>query len=158
MSIAIELAALVRRDLTRLLQQLQAFPNEAALWQTVPGVSNSAGNLVLHLDGNLREYVGRQLGGLPYQRQRNLEFSLKSVPIHDLVARIEELQRVIPQVISALSPHQLEAKYPDTALGASAPTGQFLIHLYGHLSWHLGQIDYLRRFVTEGAAIEPAKL
>lgn len=80
MSIAIELAALVRRDLTRLLQQLQAFPNEAALWQTVPGISNSAGNLVLHLDGNLREYVGRQLGGLPYQRQRNLEFSLKSGP------------------------------------------------------------------------------
>ena len=121
MSIATELAALVGRDLTRLLQQLQAFPNEAALWETVLGTANSAGNLVLHLEGNLREYVGQQLGGLPYHRQRDLEFSLKRVPIHDLTVRIEELQRVIPQVISTLSPQQLEAKYPDTVLGASAP-------------------------------------
>jgi hypothetical protein len=158
MSITAEIAALIQRDLTRLLQQLEAFPDEAALWQTVPGVTNSAGNLILHLEGNLREYVGRRLGGLSYLRQRDLEFTLSQVSIRDLAARIEELRGVIPQVIEALSPQQLEADYPDKVLGLTVSTRQFLIHLYGHLNWHLGQIDYLRRFVTGGKALDLARL
>ncbi len=55
-----ELAALFRRDLTRLAQELRAIPGDGALWTKPPGVSNSIGNLVLHLEGNLREYIGRQ--------------------------------------------------------------------------------------------------
>jgi hypothetical protein len=77
-----ELAALFRRDIARLLQQIHAFPDDASLWQAVPGVNNCAGNLVLHLEGNLREFVGRQLGGVPYQRNRPAEFcSNKSDPV-----------------------------------------------------------------------------
>ena len=59
MNLVDELAALFRRDLTRLIQQLDAFPNDQVVWQCAPGVTNSAGNLVLHLEGNLREYIGR---------------------------------------------------------------------------------------------------
>ena len=75
MSIGTGLALIYRRDLTRLLQQVEAFPDNNSLWKTLPGVTNCAGNLVLHLEGNLREFVGRQLGGQDYQRQRPLEFS-----------------------------------------------------------------------------------
>lgn len=59
-----DLAALFRRDLTRLGQQIAAFPNDEALWLTLPGVANTAGNLSLHIEGNLREFVGRQPGHL----------------------------------------------------------------------------------------------
>ena len=75
MSITSELAALFSRDLAKLSQQIEAFPTDEALWQTLPGVKNAAGNLALHIEGNLREFVGRQLGDLAYQRKRDLEFS-----------------------------------------------------------------------------------
>ena len=60
--LATELAALFARDLRRLQQQLDAFPDDATVWATAPGVTNSAATLALHLEGNLREYIGRQLG------------------------------------------------------------------------------------------------
>ena len=61
-----DLVPLFRRDLTRLGQQIEAFSNDDVLWQTPPQFTNPPGNLILHLDGNLREYVGRQLGNVPY--------------------------------------------------------------------------------------------
>ena|ERR1700694_195565 len=147
MSTTNDLALLFRRDLTRLSQQIEAFPNDEALWQTLPGVMNAAGNLALHIEGNLREYVGRQLGKLPYNRNRKLEFSLKGMSKDELGARIAELRRSISSVIEELSPEQMEMEYPEVVLESAISTRQFLIHLYGHLNWHLGQIDYLRRIL-----------
>jgi hypothetical protein len=63
LSVASKLASLFRRDLSRLLDQLRAIPSDDALWAAPPGVTNAAGTLALHLEGNLREYIGRQLGG-----------------------------------------------------------------------------------------------
>jgi hypothetical protein len=148
MTTATDLASLFRRDLTRLGQEIAAFPSDDALWQVLPGVTNPAGNLALHLEGNLREYVGRQLGNRPYSRNRPLEFSAKGISREGLGTRISELQRTIPAVVEALSAEQMESEYPETVLDAAMPTGQFLMHLYGHLNWHLGQINYLRRLVT----------
>jgi len=158
MSTANDLAALFRRDLTRLLQELRAFPNDQTLWQTVPGITNSAGNLVLHLEGNLREFIGRQLGAIPYQRHREQEFSLKDLPASDLIARIEDLQHIIPEVLASLSIEALAAAYPENVLKVTMSTQQFIVHLSGHLNWHLGQIDYLRRFLTQQGSIELARL
>jgi len=150
MSTAGDLGFLFSRDLTRLGKQIEAFPNDETLWQTLPGVLNPAGNLALHIEGNLREFVGRQLGQLPYKRNRELEFSLKGMSRGELGARITELRQSIPAVIEALSAEQMEMEYPEVVLEVATTTRQFLIHLYGHLNWHLGQIDYLRRIVVDG--------
>jgi hypothetical protein len=158
MGISSDLAPLFQRDLTRLVQQLQAFPSEDILWKSAPGISNTAGNLVLHLEGNLREYIGRQLGNLPYRRERDQEFARKEVPVADLISRTEDLGRIIPAVIAELSDHQLQATYPEKVLGRELSTQQFLIHLHGHFNYHLGQIDYLRRILTEGATVQYAGL
>ena len=115
-STANELASLFRRDLARLSKQIEAFPNDDALWQTVPGVLNAAGNLALHIEGNLREYVGRQLGNLPYQRNRELEFSSKGLSRDELSARLAELRQSIPAVIAELSAEQMEMEYPEVVL------------------------------------------
>src|SRR5215471_5605156 len=64
MSEASDLAGLFERDLKRLRQQALTFTDDQKLWALVPGISNSAGNLMLHLEGNLRDYIGRVLGGL----------------------------------------------------------------------------------------------
>ena len=147
MSTAIDLAFLFSRDLTRLGQQIEAFPNDETLWETLPGVLNPAGNLALHIEGNLLEFVGRQLGKLPYKRNRELEFSLRGMPRDEIGRRLAELRQSIPAVIQELSTEQMEMEYPEVVLEVATTTRQFLIHLYGHLNWHLGQIDYLRRIL-----------
>ena len=149
-----ELAVLFRRDLGRLLEELKAFPSDASLWQTLPGITNSAGNLFLHLEGNLREFIGRQLGGVDYQRQRELEFSSRHLPAEELRDRLGGLPDLVSSVISNLSDAALSQTYPENVLGSPVSTGRFLIHLYGHLNYHLGQIDYLRRALTGSAAIQ----
>jgi hypothetical protein len=147
MTLASELAWLFKRDLTRLSKQVESC-EDARLWKVQPGVTNSVGNLALHLEGNLREFVGRQLGQVEYQRTRDLEFSRKGLSKIELLTRISELGQLIPLVIESLSPEQLEKEYPSVVLDAPMSTQQFLVHLYGHLSWHLGQLDYLRRINT----------
>jgi hypothetical protein len=153
MSIGSELAWLFRRDLGRLSKQIEAFADDDGLWKVLPGVTNSAGNLALHLEGNLREYVGRQLGNVEYQRQRDLEFSQKGLSKSELLTRIAELAQLIPSVIESLSAEQIESEYPTVVLDAPMPTQQFLVHLYGHLNWHVGQIDYLRRILTNNGTL-----
>ena len=153
MSITSELAALFRRDLAKLSKQIEDFPTDEALWQTLPGVKNSAGNLALHIEGNLSEFVGRQLGGLPYQRNRDLEFSSKEGSRADLSARLTKLSESIPAVIEGLNADQLEKEYPQVVLDRPMSTREFLIHLYGHLNWHLGQVDYLRRLLIKNGVL-----
>jgi hypothetical protein len=158
MTIAGGLAALFSRDLTRLIQELQAFPSDEVLWQRAPGVKNSAGNLVLHLEGNLREYVGRQLGQVAYSRFRDREFELTGVSRNELIRRMEQVRELVATVVSGLSDGDLAAAYPEMALDTPLSSLDFLVHLHGHLNFHLGQIDYLRRILTEGSAVAFAGL
>jgi hypothetical protein len=122
------------------------------------GIKNSTGNLVLHLEGNLREYVGRQLGSVPYSRARDLEFALGGVSRQDLVQRMENVKELVTGVVSRLSDGELAAAYPELVLETTLSSHDFLVHLHGHLNFHLGQIDYLRRILTEGAAVAFAGL
>jgi uncharacterized damage-inducible protein DinB len=149
-----EIAALFQRDLKRLLQQVQTFSDEDLIWRCPPGITNSAGNLALHLEGNLRDYVGRLMGGVPYQRVRDQEFAGKGVAIAEIAARIADIGQTIPDVIGKLSDHQMQAVFPESPLPGTISTQHFLIHLHGHLNYHLGQIDYLRRILTSGAAVD----
>ena len=158
MVLAHEIAAIFRRDLTRLAQQLEAFPEDRLLWEHAPGISNSAGNLALHLEGNLREFVGRILGNINYQRQREKEFTSAGITRADLVARARDLGSNIPLVLESLSTEELEATYPLEVLGRALSTQQFLIHISGHFNYHLGQIDYLRRMLTGGTSVTYAGL
>ena len=135
-------------------KQIEAFPSDESLWQTLPCIKNSAGYLALHIDGNLSEFVGRQLGGLPYQRNRDLEFSSKEGTRAELSARLAKSRESIPAVIEGLTVDQLEREYPEIVLGVATSTQEFLVHLYGHLNWHLGQVDYLRRLlIKEGTVL-----
>jgi uncharacterized damage-inducible protein DinB len=154
MSLSSELALLYARDLKRLIQEIQAFPDDQTLWQVLPGVTNPAGNLALHLEGNLREYIGRQLGGTAYTRQRPLEFSSKNLPGAEIAAHLTEVLELVPRVVAGLSEEQLDAPYPEQVYKTPMTTRQFLLHLYSHFSYHLGQIDYLRRILTEGKSVE----
>jgi hypothetical protein len=153
-----DVAALFFRDLTRVVQELQAFPGTAACWATMPGVTNSAGTLALHLEGNLREYIGRQLGRVPFTRDRPREFSERGIAQTELIFRIEEVRTMIDAVLRGLPDEVLDAAFPEPLFGPMVSTWMTLIHLNGHLNYHLGQIDYLRRVSTGNGAIALASL
>jgi hypothetical protein len=145
--------ALFRRDLARLARQLDAIP-DGDLWRVVPGVTNSAGNLLLHLNGNLREYIGRQIGGVAYERDRPREFAATDVPRAEIASALAELVTLIPGVLDGVSDARWDETFPENVLGTPLTNRQFVIHLYGHLNYHLGQVDYLRRVLTGQGALQ----
>lgn len=139
---------LIVRELRTFAEEVQSFPDDASLWQTVPGVSNSVGNLASHVCGNLQHYVGRVLGGTHYQRNRALEFSRRSGTRADVLAEIDRTIAVVDDVLPRLPADVLEADYPEALNGRIIETGLFLLQLAVHASMHLGQAGYLRRMLT----------
>ena len=143
------LTELFERDLLKLKEELNKFTDESNIWKTANGVSNSAGNLTLHLIGNLNHFIGATLGNTGYIRTRDLEFSTKGTPRAQVLADIDKTIEVVVAVLNALTKENLESNFPIDLFGQKT-TLFFLAHLYGHLSYHLGQINYLRRML-EGA-------
>src|SRR4051812_44730232 len=136
------------RDLHKLKQEIEAYQDESILWQTMTGITNSAGNLCLHLLGNLNNFIGAKLGNTGYIRNREQEFSLKNIPKSTLLKEIDNVNEIVGDTLDSLSEVELSYNYPENVLGPPMSTGYFLVHLYGHLNYHLGQINYHRRILT----------
>ena len=135
------------RDIEKLKSEITQFDKEEDLWFTAGDVKNSAGNLALHLCGNLKHFIGHVLGGSNYIREREKEFSLRNVPKEELLKNIDEAKTVVLSTLSNLD----EAKYDEIydmkmSLG-EVQIGFFVFHLATHLSYHLGQINYIRRLM-----------
>jgi hypothetical protein len=145
-------AAILDRDLRALRREVEAYPDDAALWQEVPGISNVAGTLVLHLAGNVQHYLGTVLGGTGYVRDRPAEFATRNVPRPELVQQIEAARSAVKAALLSRTPLEMTAEYPEPVAGSRVAVGDYLIHLSTHFAYHLGQVDYHRRMVT-GAAV-----
>ncbi|MBN4070826.1 DinB family protein [Olleya sp. AH-315-F22] len=141
------LIKLFKRDLTKLKVEIDLYKNENNLWIIEKGVTNSAGNLCLHLVGNLNAFIGAELGDTGYIRQRDLEFSLKDVPRVELVNQIDDTILMVENVLSKLTINDLEKNFPIDVFKEKMTTGFFLVHLSTHLAYHLGQINYHRRLL-----------
>jgi hypothetical protein len=145
----------VRRLLTRELEafarEMELFPDDDTLWRTVPGVTNSAGNLALHACGNLKHFVGAVLGGTGYVRAREAEFATRSGRREDVARQVRETAEIVAGVLPRVPESALAAPYPKAHDGIQPPCGRFLLHLCAHLAFHLGQAGYLRRALTGDA-------
>lgn len=141
------LQEIFERDLTKLSQEIGAYTNESKLWYTEKNIANSAGNLCLHLVGNLNTYIGKTLGKTNYIRNRDLEFSQKDVPKETLLKMISETRDVVKTSLSKISTEQTNEQFPVKVFEETTTTGFMLIHLATHLSYHLGQINYHRRLL-----------
>jgi hypothetical protein len=143
------LKALFKRDLTKLKVEIESYQKESNIWIIGDGISNSAGNLCLHLVGNINGFIGAQIGKTGYVRQRELEFSLKDVPRAELIKRIEDTILIVDSVLDGLTAEQFESLYPIEVFGQPMTTEYFLVHLAMHLDYHLGQINYHRRLLDK---------
>jgi hypothetical protein len=146
--LATDLLIILRRDLRCFIREIEAFPDDASLWRTLPGIANGAGNLALHVAGNLRAFVGGVLGGTGYQRNREREFALREGTRASVVAELEAALREVEPGLTALTEASQAAPYPIAVAGHQPPTGRWLLHLVGHTAFHLGQAGYLRRALT----------
>lgn len=142
-----EIRSLYKRDLDLLIENLVATP-EQELWHIPEGVSNSIGILAQHLVGNLNHFIGEGIGEVGYVRQREQEFATSESTREELIQDVEELKETLDQVFDLLEDDALAEEYP-LDISYEFSTGGFLIHLYGHLNYHLGQINYLRRIMSE---------
>lgn len=145
--ITASLRSLYQRDLNKLKTEIEAYQKEENLWKIDKNISNSTGNLCLHLIGNLNHFIGAHLGNTGYVRHRDLEFSLKNIPKAELIERIEATTAVVDSVLSQLPETEMEKEYPLVVFEDTMTTGYFLIHLLSHLDYHLGQINYHRRLL-----------
>jgi hypothetical protein len=141
-------AAIFDRDLRALYREVEAYPDERGLWQEVPGISNVAGTLVLHLAGNLQHYVGACMARTGYVRDRPAEFARRNVPRSELLREIEAARSAVKAALSPAVVPDLEAQFPEPIGGKGVAIGDYLIHLTTHFAYHLGQVDYHRRVVT----------
>ena len=137
-----------QRDIINLYKEIELYQDESKIWKILDGTNNSGGNIALHLIGNLNTYFGKDLGNLDYVRNREAEFLDKNIPKEILLKSIEQVNIVVSQVLENLTYKQMKDIYPENVLGYEMTTEYFLIHLHGHLTYHIGQINYHRRFFS----------
>lgn len=143
------LIKLFKRDLNKLKAEVELYSNEANLWLSNESVSNSGGNLCLHLVGNLNTFIGAAFGNTGYVRQRDLEFSLKDVPMVELIRQVDDVIVVVENALKGLTEADLQKEYKRRVFEEKMTTEFFLVHLTAHLSYHLGQINYHRRLLDK---------
>jgi uncharacterized damage-inducible protein DinB len=141
------LIEIFERDLSKLKAEVEAYANEGDLWRVDGEIANSAGNLCLHLAGNLRHFFGSVLGGTDYVRDRDAEFSSKFVPRAKLLAEVDAAASEVKAVLEKLTDEDLQKNYPIEVFGHPMTTEFFIVHLATHLNYHLGQVNYHRRLL-----------
>jgi hypothetical protein len=141
------LKILFTRDLEKLKKEISLYENEQKIWYTEKTIANSAGNLCLHLVGNLNAYIGAEFGNTGYIRHRDLEFSLKDIPKAELVKKIEDTITVVRTSLDKITIEQLKEEYPLLVFQEKTSIEYMLVHLAVHLGYHLGQVNYHRRLL-----------
>ncbi len=141
------LSKVILRDLDKLEKEISLYPTLESIWTVKDEIKNSAGNLTLHLCGNLQHFIGAVLSDSGYVRDREKEFNLKNISAKDLVIEIIRTKDALKNAFPKIDPSTLENEYPQKVFADPMTTQYFLIHLSAHLGYHLGQVNYHRRLV-----------
>lgn len=132
-------------ELRKAIEELAQPLDQLQFWARPLEPGNSVGHLVLHLTGNLKHFVGAQLGATGYVRDRDREFTEANVPTKEqALAELNDAVALFRRVVSGLSEDRLMAPHPEARLGNVV---EALIHLVVHFALHRGQISYLARLV-----------
>ena len=142
------LVEIIERDLNKLRDEISLYKDENSLWVLQKEISNSAGNLCLHLLGNLNHFIGAVLGETGYVRDRENEFTAKNISAKVLINYIENTIEIVKHTLENLSAEDLEKDFPQQKHSKLVKTDFMLLHLLTHFNYHLGQINYHRRLTS----------
>lgn len=141
------LKSIFHRDLLKLKTEIETYSDEDLIWKVDGNIHNSAGNLCLHLIGNLNAYIGVGLLHKSYVRDRSYEFSATLVPRYDLLLSIDATIEIVEKAMDQISNNDLSENFPINVWEEPSNMAFTLIHLATHLNYHLGQINYHRRMI-----------
>ena len=144
----IEASRVFLRDdfLPKLLYCVEKLSDED-LWWRPNEVSNSIGNLVLHLCGNVRQWIVASIGGAQFKRNRDGEFAARGpIPKTELMASLKQVLAEVDAVLAQLEAGQLMGRLKIQTYDVS--TLQAVYHVVEHFSYHLGQILYIYKMRT----------
>ena len=136
-------------DLQKVIKEIESYDSEDDIWKTADGITNSGGNLALHLIGNINHFFGANLGKSGYVRERDLEFSDRNVSRQEIIDRLEQTIEVFKETMNGLSNEDLHGDYPEVLGGETQKTLPVIIYMLSHLNYHIGQINYHRRLLSE---------
>ncbi len=134
-------------DLRKVIAEVNLYENEADLWKLSANITNSGGNLALHLIGNINHFFGANLGGTDYKRMRDAEFSDKNTSREQIVEDLENAIEVLKNALGKLSDEDFQNVYPEELGGRQLTNLAVVTYMLSHLNYHLGQINYHRRFI-----------
>jgi uncharacterized damage-inducible protein DinB len=137
------------RDLQKLEAEIMLYPTEELIWKKTGLINNPAGNLCLHLTGNLQHFIGHVLGHSGYQRNRAFEFECSFLSRENLLSEIHQTRFALAETLPQLQEAELDEGYPVQVFQEPMTTRYFLMHLATHLNYHLGQINYHRRLIGQ---------
>lgn len=120
---------------------------DADLWWRPNEASNSIGNILLHLAGNIRQWIVGGLGGAPDRRERAAEFSAREpLPRAELVARFTEAVLEAEGVIARTDPGSLGDRRP--IQGREVTILEAVYHVVEHFAMHTGQILWISKLLS----------
>ncbi len=132
--------SLQKHHLPRIEQCLARLSPEQIWWRPNEA-SNSVGNLVLHLAGNVRQWITSGLGGAPDRRERDREFAERGpIPGRRLAARLRKTVREACGVLRRLTSRDLARDYRIQKFNVSGLTA--VLHVVEHFAHHSGQIIF----------------
>jgi uncharacterized damage-inducible protein DinB len=123
---------------------------EGAVWQRANESSNSIGNLLLHLAGNVRQWIVGGVGGRPFERDRPAEFAARDGPDgSELLQNLESALREAGDVLDELSSDDLERACTIQARDTNILAA--IYHVVEHFAMHTGQIVLMTKTLAPGA-------
>ncbi len=121
--------------------------DEGQIWYRPNEQSNSIGNLVLHLCGNVRQWIVSGLGNAIDTRQRQQEFEEQGpLSTQILLERLHQVMNEVEKVLIELTPNDL--LQTKTIQGFQETGLSVLVHVIEHFSYHVGQITYITKWLT----------
>jgi uncharacterized damage-inducible protein DinB len=144
-----ELTTFFESELNNLITEIKLYKNEENIWRIEKNISNSAGNLTLHIIGNLHTFIGKEIGKTNYVRDRELEFKQIRIPRIELINNINSTIEMVKNSLISITNEELKYDYPILKFSKIETNEYLLIHLIKHLTYHLGQINYHRRLIDK---------
>jgi uncharacterized damage-inducible protein DinB len=118
------------------------------LWRRANQHANSVGNLLLHLNGNVRQWIAAGVGGQPFHRNRPAEFAARAPqPADDALANLEQTVTAALRIIAALPSHKATVRRHIQDYEVSTQTAIF--HVVEHFSFHTGQIVHATKLIKD---------
>lgn len=121
--------------------------NDEQIWWRANEQSNSIGNLMLHLAGNVRQWIVAGIGDMPFVRERDKEFGQRSpIPKAEVLYKLQTAVDDALEVLARLPSSRLTQHR--TIQGMNVTVQGAIYHVVEHFSMHTGQILYIAKLLT----------